>query len=33
MMAEMKAIQHKWDAIEHERKAHHKEMMAKLDAW
>jgi hypothetical protein len=33
MMAEMKAIQHKWDAIEHERKAHHEEMRAEMDAW
>jgi hypothetical protein len=33
MMTEMKAIQHKWDAIEDERKAHHKEMRAEMDAW
>jgi hypothetical protein len=33
MMAELKAIQHKWDAIEHERKAHHEEMRAEMDAW
>jgi hypothetical protein len=33
MMAEMKVIQHKWDATLHERNAHHEEMMAKMDAW
>jgi hypothetical protein len=33
LMAGMKAVQHKWDVIENERKAHHQEMMAKMDAW
>jgi hypothetical protein len=33
LLAEMKVIQHKMDAIEHKRKPHHEEMMAKMDAW
>jgi hypothetical protein len=33
LLAEMKVIQRKMDATDHERKAHHEEMMAKMDAW
>jgi hypothetical protein len=33
MIAEMKAIQHKWDAIENERKANHDEGRNGCVAW